>query len=328
MRTWFIEGRELRREETPSQELAATSVRIRVHAVSLNYRDLVMKDSPREHPLIPCSDGAGEVVEVGASVTRFKPGDRVAGIFFQNWIDGPVRAEVHTQALGGSIDGMLREEVVLDETGVVAVPPHLSFEEAATLPCAGVTAWNALQESGALQVGQSLLLLGTGGVSIFGLQLGKAIGAEIWITSGSDTKLERAKEMGAIQAVNYRADESWDKTIWAKTEKKGIDHVLEVGGAGTLDRSLKVATYGGTVSLIGVLTGFEGRIDPHPILWKSLRAQGVYVGSRAMFERLNAFLQAHDIHPVIDRVFEFEDAPSAYEHLKSGSHFGKVVIRV
>ena len=303
---------------------------VRVRAASLNYRDLILvKGGPNARPnAIPLSDGAGEVVAVGEGVTRVTVGDRVAGIFFQTWLDGGIRAEAHASALGGAVDGMLAELVVLSEEGVVKLPDYLSYEEAASLPCAAVTAWDGLIEQGHLRAGETVLLLGTGGVSIFALQLAKMHGARVIVTSSSDEKLARAKAMGADEGVNYKATSEWDKAVWELTDKQGVDHVIEVGGAGTLPRSLKSTRYGGHVALTGVLTGVEAQISPLPILWKSLRVNGIYVGSRAMFERLLSAMIVSQMHPVIDRVFGFNEVQAAYGYLQSGAHFGKVVISV
>lgn len=300
---------------------------VRVRAASLNFRDLLLADNPgQRRPLVPLSDGAGEVTAVGASVTTVKPGDRVAGTFFQDWVSGPITARTHDSALGGALDGMLAEQVTLSQHGVVPLPDYLSFEEAATLPCAAVTVWNALVEQGGLRAGETVLLLGTGGVSLFGLQFAKKQGARVILTSSSDEKLARARALGADETINYRATPDWEKTVWALTSN-GVDHVVEVGGAGTLDKSLAATRAGGTISLIGVLTGFEGQINPAPVLLKSLRVQGVYVGSRDMFARMLRALELHQTRPVIDRVFAFDEAPAAYAHLRSGAHMGKVVVR-
>jgi NADPH:quinone reductase-like Zn-dependent oxidoreductase len=303
---------------------------VRVRAASLNYRDLIMSGAgSRARPdLVPLSDGAGEVAAVGEGVTRVKPGDRVAGIFFQGWLDGPIRAEVHDTALGGAVDGMLAEQVVLSEEGLVLLPDFLTYEEAACLPCAAVTAWNGLVEQGGLRAGETVLLLGTGGVSILALQIAKMHGARVVITSSSDEKLARARALGADEGINYKTAPDWDKAVWAWTGRRGVDHVVEVGGAGTLPKSLASTRHGGHVALTGVLTGFEAQVSPLPILWKSLRVDGIYVGSRAMFERLLLALAAGGVRPVVDRVFGFDEARAAYEHMQSGSHFGKIVVHV
>ena len=302
---------------------------VRIHAVSLNYRDLGILGNPAQPtPRIPLSDGAGEVIAVGDGVTRVGVGDRVAGTFFQNWIAGGTFAEIHDQALGGSIDGMLAEQVVLSEEGVVRFPDYLSYEEAATLPCAAVTVWNSLVEQGSLRAGETVLLLGTGGVSIFGLQFAKLHGARVILTSSSDEKLERAKALGADETINYRTITDWEKAVWSLTDKRGVDQVVEVGGAGTLGKSLRSVRNGGMVGQIGVLTGFASEINPISILQKSIRLQGIYVGSRAMFENMNRALTQSKLKPVIDRVFPFAQAPAAYDYMRSGSHFGKIVIQI
>lgn len=337
MKAWQIAAHgspeNLHLAELPSPQLAAGEVLVRVRAVSLNFRDLITLEKQRPGnlppPLIPCSDGAGEVVAVGAGVTRFHPGDRVAGIFFRDWIEGRFDLGYHQSALGGSLHGMLAEEVVLPEHGLVAVPERLSFEEAAALPCAAVTAWQALFTRGKLQAGATVLALGTGGVSIFALQLATAAGARVIVTSSSDEKLERARSLGASATVNYKTTPDWDKEVWRLTGKRGIDHVMEVGGPGTLGRSMNAVAAGGQIALIGVLTGFAApEASLFPITARNVRLDGIYVGSREDFEALNAFLTAHRIHPIIDRVFPFAEAPAAFEHLRSGSHFGKVVIAI
>lgn len=306
-------------------------VRIRVRAASLNYRDLVVArggyGGAVKLPLIPLSDGAGEVAEVGEGVTRFKVGDRVAATFFQTWIAGELTDAQAKAALGGGVDGMLTESLVLDEGGIVHFPDHLSFEEAATLPCAAVTAWASLVSYGNLRAGQSVLVLGTGGVSIFALQFAKMSGARVIATSSSDEKLARLKKMGADGLINYKTTPNWDERVRELTSGAGVDHVVEVGGAGTFPRSLRAVRRGGTISLIGVLSG-QGQIDPLPILMKGVRVQGVNVGSREMFEAMNQAISAHKLRPVVDRVFPFEQAREAYRYLESGAHFGKVVVKL
>jgi len=305
---------------------------VRVRAVSLNYRDLMIvlgKYGGTTPPdLVPLSDGAGEVVSVGEGVTRVQIGDRVAGIFFQTWLDGGIRAAYHASALGGARDGMLAEYVVLSEEGVVMLPDWMTYEEGASLPCAAVTAWNGLVEQGHLTAGETVLLQGTGGVSMFALQIARAHGARVILTSSSDEKLARAKALGADEGVNYRAAPDWDKAVWEWTGKRGVDHIVEVGGPGTLAKSLQAARHGGHIAQIGVLSDVEALVSPMPILGKSLRVSGIYVGSRAMFERLLSALTVGQIHPIIDRVFPFDEARAAYAYLQSGAHFGKVVIRV
>lgn len=306
-------------------------VGIRVRAASLNYRDLLIAGGRYGGGLragtVPLSDGAGEIVALGEGVTRFAVGDRVMGCFFPDWSSGRIAADLTMRALGGNVDGMLAEQVVLPAAGVVRIPAHLSYEEAATLPCAAVTAWNALVETGRVTAGDTVLLLGTGGVSIFALQIAKLLGARTIITSGSDEKLERARRLGADEVVNYRATADWDGVVRAMTDRRGVDLVVEVGGAGTLERSLKSVCSGGTVAMVGALAG-QGQIDPRPIISRAIRLTGVFVGSRAMFEAMNRAIVQAALHPVIDRVFPFTEAKEAFRYQASGSHFGKVVVTV
>lgn len=307
-------------------------VKVRVRAVSLNYRDLVNRDNLAGRNVagrVPTSDGAGEIIAVGPDVTGWEVGDRVAGCLFQTWLSGRFDMAHHKQDLGGTLDGMLAEEVLLLADGIVSIPGHLSWSEAATLPVAGVTAWYSLTTRGGLQAGDTVLVLGTGGVSIFGLQFATALGARVIVTSSSDAKLERAKALGAWQTINYRAQPDWHKAVWDLTEKRGVDHILEVGGPGTLEKSLGCIAAGGHIALIGVLTGFgPPQTSLFPLVTHNARMNGIYVGSRADFEAMNAFIAERNLRPVIDREFPFEAAPDAYAHLKSGSHFGKVVVRV
>lgn len=306
-------------------------VLIRVRAVSLNYRDLLIVHGRygrgAKLPLIPASDGAGDVVEIGPGVTRVKPGDRVAGIFMQGWIGGDVSPYNLRVALGGSVDGMLAEYVVLNQDGVVHLPAHLSYEEAAALPCAGVTAWNALT-TWKLSPGMIMLVQGTGGVSIFALQFAILAGARVIVTSSSDEKLAKAAKMGATGLINYRKIADWDQKAVELTDGIGVDHVIEVGGPGTFARSMNAVRVGGRISQIGLLTGPEGAVSPMPILGKQIQVQGIFVGSREMFEAMNRAIASHQMRPVVDRIFSFEQAREAWTYLESGAHFGKVVIRV
>lgn len=313
--------------------LAPSDVRVRVRAVSLNYRDLSIVRGAHRRPadgprIVPCSDGAGEVLEVGTAVQRIRVGDRVAAIFFPEWIDGAFAASHHAKALGGNIDGMLAEEVVIPEAALVGLPSSLSFEEAATLPCAGVTAWNALFESARVGPSSVVLVQGTGGVSIFSLQLAKAAGARVIVTSKSEEKRTWATTLGADLTIDYAADPRWGDTAWTWTGGHGVDVVVEVGGPGTFDQSVAALRYGGTMSLLGVLTGVKGEVNTYGIFHKALHVRGVYVGSRRMFESLVTAVTVNNIRPVIHRVFAFEDAPAAYDYLASGAHFGKVVVQV
>jgi NADPH:quinone reductase-like Zn-dependent oxidoreductase len=318
--------------ECDAPEPAEGQVLIRVHATSLNYRDHAVVTGKYfggilGRDTVPLSDGAGEVVDVGANVRRFKKGDRVAGNFFQGWIDG-VPNPATLNALGSPADGMLAEYVVLDQQGVVAIPEHLSYEEAATLPCAAVTAWNALMVSGTVRAGQSVLALGTGGVSIFALQFAKMGGARVIITSSDDAKLERAKELGADDTVNYKTTPDWDQEVLKLTNGRGVDHVVEVGGAGTLAKSFASVGFRGQISLIGVLSGREGDTNPHPLMLKNACLTGIFVGSRTMFEQMNEAIAINEMQPVVDKAFPFEAAADAFAYQLSGSHFGKVVISV
>ncbi len=303
---------------------------VRMHAMSLNYRDLIIAKSAmgkREKPVIPVSDGAGEVAEIGPGVTRVRVGDRVAPIFTQSWLGGDVGRGQAT-ALGGDIDGVLAEYVMLDQNGLVHFPDHLSYEEAATLPCAAVTSWNALISVGELKAGDTVLVMGTGGVSIFALQFARMTGARVIATSSSDAKLERLRELGAAEVINYRTTPEWGKRALELTAFRGVDHIVEVGGAGTLENSFKAIRTGGSISLIGLLTGFGGQFNPLLVLMKNVRFQGILVGSRDMFEAMNRAIATAQLRPVIDRTFPFAEAPAAYRHLESGAHFGKVCIRV
>jgi len=306
-------------------------VLIRVRATSLNRRDVfVMKGQypvGSRESIVPLSDGAGEIVAIGPGVTRFRVGDRVAGIFFQNWLSGRPPEKVASGALGGSLDGMLTHYATLNEQGVVHLPKSLSFEEGATLPCVGVTAWNGLFTRGRIQPGDYVLLEGTGGVSTFGLQLALAAGAKPIITSSSDAKLERAKALGAFGTVNYKTTPDWEKPVLALTGGIGVHEVLEVGGKDTLPHALASVAPGGNIALIGGLGGFGGSIPALQLLDRNINVSGIYVGSRENFEALNAFIDQHKVKPVIDKIFDFEDAPAAYELMESDQFLGKIVIR-
>jgi NADPH:quinone reductase-like Zn-dependent oxidoreductase len=335
MRVWQIPAfglDNLALEERPVPVPARGQAVVKVHAVSLNYRDLLMvlgKYNPKMAlPRIPCSDGAGEVTAIGDGVTRVKVGQRVAGIFMQNWIEGDPTAHKQRGALGGDIDGMLAEYVVLDENGLVEVPEHLSWEEAATLPCAAVTAWNAVVHAGAVRPGDTVVVQGTGGVSIFALQFAKLLGARVLGTSGSDEKLARAEKLGLDAGVNYKHQQDWAKWVLEQTNGKGADLVVEVGGAGTVAQSLKCVRVGGRVAQIGVLSQSEEPLQIGPILHKQVHLRGIYVGSRADFEEMNRAIAQHRLQPQVDQVFEWADARSAFATMEKASHFGKIAIRV
>jgi NADPH:quinone reductase-like Zn-dependent oxidoreductase len=322
----------LRRGERPDPEPGPREVLIRVHATSLNYRDQQIVagtyfGGPVNRDIIPLSDGAGQVVGIGPGVTRFKPGDRVAGTFFQGWVHGT--PSVWPPSLGVPLDGTLAEYVVLHEKGVVAIPESLSYEEAATLPCAGVTAWNGLMVSGRrVKAGDTVLCLGTGGVSMFAVQFAKLAGARPYVTSSSDEKIKRAQSFGAFEGINYKLDPDWEKEVQRLTSGRGVDIVVELGGPGTMARSFQSVAFGGKVVMIGVLAGLTGDCSPHPLMLKNASAQGISVGSREMFEEMNRAIDINKIKPVIGKIFSFEDALEAFRHHASGAFVGKVVIAI
>jgi NADPH:quinone reductase-like Zn-dependent oxidoreductase len=334
MRAWQIQSTDglegLKLAQVSLADPGPGEVRVRMRANSINYRDLSVVNDPAARgivlPRIPNSDGAGEVLAVGPGVTGLASGDRVAGCFFQNWTDGPCTPEAMASALGGEIDGVLAEEANLKATGLVKIPDHLSFAEAATLPCAGLTAWRALVDVGRLKAGDTVLLLGTGGVSIFALQFATLMGARVIITSSSDEKLARARALGAWQTVNYRTTPDWEKPVLEMTGGRGVDLTVEVGGAGTLEKSIAATRIAGTIGFIGVLAG--GQVNPRPIMAKSLTVQGIYVGSRNLFRDMNRAIDAARLRPVIDRAFAFDEAPEAYRAMQAAGHFGKLVIEV
>jgi NADPH:quinone reductase-like Zn-dependent oxidoreductase len=335
MKVWQIQSFGIERlvlEELPQPHPGRGEVLVKVHAVSLNYRDLLMVRgyyNPKlPLPRIPCSDGAGEVVEVGDDVKAVKVGQRVAGIFMQNWLDGPPTAERSRGALGGDIDGMLAEYVVLPQSGVVGIPERLSFAEAATLPCAAVTAWNALTNAAQITSGDVVLTQGTGGVSIFALQFAKMMGATVIGTSSSNEKLERAKTLGMKAGLNYRQTPDWAKWVLQETDNRGADLIVEVGGAGTIGQSLQAVRTGGTVAQIGVLSQSDQPLPIAPLLHRQIRLHGVYVGSRAHFEAMNRAIEANQLRPVVDKIFAFAEAREALLTMEKASHFGKIVIQV
>jgi NADPH:quinone reductase-like Zn-dependent oxidoreductase len=306
-------------------------VLVRFHAVSLNYRDLMFAKgiyAPRAKlPAIPVSDGAGEVTGIGEGVTRWKVGDRVCPIFTQGWLDGSYSAEkARTSLGGGDLDGVLREYGTFHENGLVRIPEHLSFEEAATLPCAAVTAWHTLVVFGNLKSGETILTLGTGGVSIFAIQFAKMHGARVIATSSSEQKLARLRELGVDDTINYKTSADWEKDVLRFTNNVGVDHVVEVGGAGTLPKSIAATRIAGRIGVIGVLAS-GGGVNPISILMKGLTMQGIFVGSRRMFEDMNRAISVNLLGPVIDKTFSFEEAPQALAYMESGAHFGKIVIQ-
>jgi NADPH:quinone reductase-like Zn-dependent oxidoreductase len=322
---------QLRVTERPDPEPGHGQVVIRLGAASLNYRDLLMvrgQYNPRQPlPLIPCSDGVGRIVAVGDDVTRFRPGDRVAPIFAQTWISGRPSREQQRSTLGGPLDGTLSEQMLVDQSGLVAVPDHLSDEQAACLPCAGLTAWSALMTFGQLKKGETVLIQGTGGVSIFALQFALLAGARPIVTSSSNEKLDRVRALGAWRTINYREVEDWDKQALELTDGRGVDHVVEVGGAGTLARSLSAVRFGGTISMIGVLSGVASKLSITPILMRQIRVQGIFVGNRDGFETMNAAITDSGMKPPVDRVFDLAQAQESLTYLATGRHFGKICIR-
>jgi NADPH:quinone reductase-like Zn-dependent oxidoreductase len=314
----------LRRVERPQPEPRAGEVLVRMRAASLNYRDWAIVTGKYfggvvARNTIPLSDGAGEVEAIGEGVTRFSVGDKVVATFNQG---SP------SAALGSPLDGVLTEYAVFGEDGLLPIPGDLSFEEAATLPCAGVTAWNALTEGKAVRPGDTVLTLGTGGVSVFAVQLGKIAGARVIITSSSDEKLERARALGADATINYRSHPEWERDVLDLTDGVGADHVIELGGAGTLPHSYLAVAPRGEINLIGVMTRPEGDLSPYPLMPKHATLRGIFVGDKASFVGLNRAVAVNGLKPVIDTVFDFDDAPEAYRHLKSAKHFGKLVIRI
>lgn len=322
----------LRMVELPTPAPGAGEVLVRMRAASLNYRDLMMVqghyDPKLQFPRIPLSDGAGEIVAVGADVTKSKAGDRVTGLLLQNWQSGGPSAEKSRRALGGDMDGVLAEFVVFPESGVLRFPAALSYEEAATLPCAGLTAWHALMETAKIQTGQTVVIQGTGGVSIFALQFAKLAGARVLGTSSSDEKLAKAAKLGLDAGLNYRNNPKWAAWVKEQTSGEGADVIVEVGGAGTLAESMKAVRVGGMIAQIGVLGSVEETLSVVPILMRQIRIAGIYVGSRTMMEAMNDSIARHELKPVVDRVFPLEEAIDAYRYLEAGRHFGKVVIRV
>ncbi len=315
--------------DAPRPQPGPGQVLVEMRAASLNYRDYLVavgRYNPKMPlPRVPLSDGAGVVAELGPGVTRWKPGDHVAGIFMQSWLAGPYQDRYAKSALGGAIDGVLAEYVLFPESALVAPPPHWSFEQAATLPCAALTAWNALFESGSLSAGQSVLVQGSGGVSVFALSFAHAVGAQVIATTSSAAKAERLRALGAGLVVNYRDTPEWGKHV---AQLGGVDHIVEVGGVATLEQSFVAVKGGGSISVIGILSGIKGELNIAPILHKHLRLQGIYVGSAEMFEHMVAFLSRHQIQPVLDSVYEMADIKNALRHMEHAGHFGKIVIQI
>jgi len=319
----------LARSESNAAVPGPRQVSVRIHATSLNYRDLLNLQGTASNRagLIPLSDGAGSVVAVGSEVTRWKIGDRVSPGFFSDWHTGAFTQSYLSRALGGGqTDGVLSDIIVADESSLVEIAPHLSWAEAATLPCAGVTAWHALFERGGLRAGDTVLVQGTGGVAVFGLQLARAHGAKVIVISSSDAKLERARALGAWQTINYRTQPAWDQAALELTDGKGVDHILELGGPDTYERSIAAVAAGGRIAQIGVLSGFTSRPNITPLQFKNANIHGICVGSVGHFTHLQSFIEKHRIRPVIDHAYGFDEAAAAYDHLKAAQHFGKIVI--
>lgn len=321
----------LRTAERPEPKAAAGQAVVRIKANSLNYRDVMILHSgygpPKAETLIPCSDGAGEVISVGEGVTRVKPGDRVAISFFSRYADGPWGPQYFGSDLGGGADGTLCDAGAFPADALVKLPDNWSFEEGACLPCAGVTAWNCIVEAGRAQAGETILALGTGGVSIFAIQIAKAIGCKSVITSSSDAKLERARSIGAGAGVNYKTNADWAKAVMEATGGKGANVIVETAGPGNLGNSFNAAAFGGRVSLVGGFSQASAPIPTIPMIGKGLTLRGVAVGSRRMMEDLRDAMVKSGQKPVIDKVFGYDDAKSAFAHMKSAQHFGKIVIK-
>jgi len=334
MKTWRVAAGARIDGLTLGEEAAAPpgpgQVRVRVRAASLNYRDLMIVNGnypvSSQAPFVPGSDAAGEVLATGNGVTRFKVGDRVATSFFPNWVEGNMTVAKITGALGAGDLGTLAEEILISEQALVKCPAHLDFAQAATLPCAGTTAWHALFEAGRIKPGSTVLLLGTGGVSIWALQLAKAAGARVIITSSSDAKLEKARALGADAVINYTQVPEWAAEVLRLTGGEGADLVLEVGGAKTVEQSVAAVRMQGMVVIIGAVSGPGGAIAPRSLIVGAKRVQGVFVGSRQMHEDLARFVELAQIKPVVDRVFAAADAPDAYRYFEAGRHFGKVAL--
>ncbi len=305
-------------------------VLLRIRAVSLNQRDLMLVrgtyDPNVSKPRVLCSDGAGEVLVVGSEVTAFRPADRVVAGFFRDWVDGPLTFEASNSAFGGAIDGVLTTHIVLPEHALVKIPEEMTFEEAATLPCAGVTAWHALVGLARTGKEDTVLILGTGGVSVVALQIAKLRGARVIITSGSDQKLKRAKALGADETINYETTPEWDKRVRELTGKRGVTHVIETGGAATLPLSMRSAALNGRISIIGLISGVEQPVDLRQVIGRALTIQGIYVGSVTMLRELAEAFASTRTHPVIDQTFPFDRSVDALRSLQTAEHFGKIVI--
>jgi NADPH:quinone reductase-like Zn-dependent oxidoreductase len=336
MRAWAIEKNfgldHLKMVNVAEKPIKDDQVNVNIRACSLNFRDLMVvkgQYNPKQLlPLIPLSDGAGDVVEIGKNVTKFKVGDKVCTTFSQKWCHGVASSEAFLNTLGSPLDGTLRESSVFREDGLIKFPKHLSYEEAATLPCAGVTAFNAIAFQSKLKPGDTVLLEGTGGVSIFALQFAKAFGLKSIVISSSDEKLKQAKQMSATHGINYLKIEDWPQAILELTDGLGVDAVVEVGGAKTLSKAIRSVKKGGVVCVIGILSGSKEPLDLRPILMNNIRLQGIFVGAKTVFDAMNRVICHANIHPIVDRIFDFDEAKKAFYHLESAQHFGKVSIKI
>ena len=315
--------------ERPEPKPGPGQVLLKMRAFSLNYRDLLVvkgQYNPKlKLPQVPLSDGVGEVTAVGDGVKRVKAGDRVCPLFLQGWLSGELTDAKARTALAGGNDGVLSEYAVFHEDGVIPVPEHLSDAEAATLPCAGLTAWHALMTEGKLTAGDTILVQGTGGVSLFALQFARLVGARVIATSSSDAKLAKAAGLGASDGINYKTTPEWGDKARELSGRGGVDHVVEVGGSGTMGQSIKAVRADGRISVIGILTG-TGSFNLTPILMKNICIQGIFVGSREMFEAMNRAIALHRLKPVVDREFRFNEVQAAFRHMESAAHFGKICV--
>lgn len=336
MRAWQLQNtfglENLKPIDFPKRSPEADEVLIQIQACSLNYRDLMvikgLYNPKLRFPLIPLSDGAGIIEAVGKDVTNLKVGDKVCAIFSQTWDYGMDQTKMHKGTLGEPLDGMLSTHITLKAHGVIKVPDYLTVEEAATLPCAAVTAFNAIFCQSSFNTGDTLLIEGTGGVALFALQFAHALNLKSIVTSSCDDKLSKAKKLGATHTINYQKTPNWQSEVLKLTDGCGVDGVIEVGGANTLNKALGCTKSGGVISVIGILSGISCELNLIPMLMKNIRLQGVFVGSRQVFESMNRVLQHTHIHPVIDKIFAFEDAHEAFSYMESQKHFGKVVIKI
>lgn len=334
MRAWEVSSaygmENLRLSSRPEPKPGAGQIVVGIKAAALNYRDLLMIDGQLGQfplPIVPVSDGAGEVLAVGEAVSQVQVGDKVCPLFFQSWLHGEATAETFSKPLAGPLDGVAQEKMLVDAEGVVKFPPHLSFTEAATLPCAGVTAWRAVGIEAKVASGDIVLVQGTGGVSTFALQFAKRLGATVIVTSSSDAKLERAEALGADHLINYRTTPDWASEALRITDHRGVDVIIEVGGESTFDQSLEAIRVGGQILVIGVLGGFSTPVVIPKIFGKNLRIQGISIGSREHFEDMASHMAEWKLAPAIDKVFPFSELPLALGALRNGTHVGKLVMQ-